>query len=161
MQHQLYSDRISIHSLRVEGDYIRFMIGNFFRYFNPLPPSGGRRRNDIGMVFYIAISIHSLRVEGDGIAGTTINAQQQDFNPLPPSGGRRDAARCIRLQTYHFNPLPPSGGRRSRGDAFSQQPSISIHSLRVEGDKLAVIVITNDYRFQSTPSEWRETISGS
>ena len=55
---------ISIHSLRMEGD-ITFMFSvAIAKYFNPLPPHGGRRHNPT------MIPAHS------------------NFNPLPPHGGR-------------------------------------------------------------------------
>ena len=101
------------------------------RHFNPLPPCGGRRLS-------LAIPCHLL-----------------NFNPLPPCGGR--LAVCILLyEVSDFNPLPPCGGRPgvARTTAlralFQSTPSvwretddflksaaiksISIHSLRVEGD---------------------------
>ena len=57
--------RISIHSLRVEGDDPCHDTGqNPARNFNPLPPCGGRRKR----FFCIVCIMH--------------------FNPLPPCGGR-------------------------------------------------------------------------
>ena len=35
--------RISIHSLRMEGDFVLFEVHHITCYFNPLPPYGGRR----------------------------------------------------------------------------------------------------------------------
>ena len=58
---------ISIHSLRVEGDYLREKYS-----------------------LDVDISIHSLRVEGDGHLHADSHAGQH-FNPLPPCGGRPDA----------------------------------------------------------------------
>ena len=37
------TERISIHSLRMEGDNILFRLCSEIEYFNPLPPHGGRR----------------------------------------------------------------------------------------------------------------------
>ena len=53
---------ISIHSLRMEGDWWIVCVGD-------------------------RISIHSLRMEGDA-AGQAGTAGRGDFNPLPPHGGR-------------------------------------------------------------------------
>ena len=92
----------------------------------------------------------------DGRAKTSEN-----FNPLPPCGGRRQSRRQRRRER-NFNPLPPCGGRlafaaiRMAIKKFQSTPSvwrettidgrewhgksISIHSLRVEGDaKLEVL----------------------
>ena len=56
---------ISIHSLRMEGDYIDlgYLCGGV--YFNPLPPHGGRHIDLVDGDPAIIISIHSLRMEGD------------------------------------------------------------------------------------------------
>ena len=56
---------ISIHSLRMEGDREISRIVIRSRYFNPLPPHGGRQRNDFSDIYHSHISIHSLRMEGD------------------------------------------------------------------------------------------------
>ena len=55
------------------------------------------------------------------------------FNPLPPHGGRR-VYKPLPDLARHFNPLPPHGGRRQGIRHFRKRRSISIHSLRMEGD---------------------------
>ena len=124
---------ISIHSLRMEGD---------FTICTMLPPGH--------------ISIHSLRMEGDPQLVLPCDPVG-NFNPLPPHGGRQFAVHegvfeclfqstpsawretCGRLPirevgAFHFNPLPPHGGR-----PYAPR-------LRVCAGL-----------FQSTPSAWRET----
>ena len=61
----IYPPPISIHSLRMEGDREISRIVIRSRYFNPLPPHGGRQRNDFSDIYHSHISIHSLRMEGD------------------------------------------------------------------------------------------------
>ena len=80
------------------------------------------------------ISIHSLRMEGD-MRCAGVSAGLYNFNPLPPYGGRLN---CLVLPPghKHFNPLPPYGGRPGRKDIVNKDGSISIHSLRMEGDTL-------------------------
>ena len=78
---------ISIHSLRMEGDFQLTHLCNFLYYFNPLPPYGGRPFTSYDNLHPITfqstpsvwretdgeytvklekmISIHSLRMEGD------------------------------------------------------------------------------------------------
>ena len=78
---------ISIHALRVEGDFFRSCIYNAFWYFYPRPPGGGRHAyfSEMTKMYKflstpsgwratvsfadrlgkIDISIHALRVEGD------------------------------------------------------------------------------------------------
>ena len=64
---------ISIHSLRMEGDFTTVIAFYFGTHFNPLPPHGGRQ-NDLTIVnTALVISIHSLRMEGDaGVVVTLI-----------------------------------------------------------------------------------------
>ena len=57
--------KISIHSLRMEGD------------LSPAP-----------IIRQFVISIHSLRMEGDSVR-TPNPAADLYFNPLPPHGGRQ------------------------------------------------------------------------
>ena len=131
----VYSTGISIHSLRMEGDCCRRPRRYPDKYFNPLPPHGGRHRN------------HSN------------NTRHNDhFNPLPPHGGRRRKT-CyevfadlrfqstpsawretafgygFKIQLFHFNPLPPHGGRLLDQCHAVRIIFISIHSLRMEGDQ--------------------------
>ena len=102
---------ISIHSLRMEGDFpVHSGMQRTRNNFNPLPPHGGRPRWSGGIHQRDGISIHSLRMEGDGKI-TLSTSTWADFNPLPPHGGR--------------HPLPES---------LFQIGGISIHSLRMEGD---------------------------
>ena len=96
---------ISIHSLRVEGDYFRRAL-----------------------ILDFAISIHSLRVEGDRTdqdgAATLI-----DFNPLPPCGGRHQGQK--RAQTHPQFQSTPSVWRETQGNRhhrannqFQSTPSV-------------------------------------
>ena len=57
--------RISIHSLRMEGDSILPGDSQAMNHFNPLPPYGGRQPGKPVYTLIITISIHSLRMEGD------------------------------------------------------------------------------------------------
>ena len=148
--------RISIHSLRMEGDSTRST-------WDEHSPS---------------ISIHSLRMEGDleEHAELVVKTKFQStpsawretpsqilqhsrcpyFNPLPPHGGRLHKAfrhkrhfvisiHSLRMEgdivlfsggfcCRYFNPLPPHGGRPSFCASSAFERSISIHSLRMEGD---------------------------
>ena len=62
---RLEQRKISIHSLRMEGDALNFGLGC-----------------DV-----VDISIHSLRMEGD-LRCLSFSSQARNFNPLPPHGGR-------------------------------------------------------------------------
>ena len=129
------------------------------RYFNPLPPHGGRpciilvmsafspfqstpsawreTRCNIFCFVKLDISIHSLRMEGDLLQSAIRRFSMVYFNPLPPHGGRPVAdVQCKAAETY-FNPLPPHGGRR--------KPALYLRLTQ---------------SFQSTPSAWRETENG-
>ena len=149
---------ISIHSLRMEGDpsptweaskpmpfqstpsawretVLQVVGQSTGHHFNPLPPHGGRR--------YIYL-LTSCAVY---------------FNPLPPHGGRplfRSRFRFPRKfqstpsawretglllgdggGNSHFNPLPPHGGRPDSVHDGRKPKTISIHSLRMEGDAVS------------------------
>ena len=95
--------RISIHSLRMEGDW------------------QARRAGHRGT----AISIHSLRMEGDSLTTSFLISPFSYFNPLPPHGGRR-RVQLPDAPQFHFNPLPPHGGRLSI--SCMDTPSFSFQS---------------------------------
>ena len=101
---------ISIHALRVEGD-------------SPSPPS----------FVTVPISIHALRVEGDWSRAFP-RIMQQHFYPRPPGGGRH------KCQVYYNQKKgflsTPSGWRATEEYRVMQERGfISIHALRVEGDR--------------------------
>ena len=146
---------ISIHSLRVEGDFLIFLLDRFF-----------------------SISIHSLRVEGDEI--TSVMTENQIIFQSTPSVWRETAASASFLLSVSFQSTPSVWREthiqifhlvrrkisihsvRLEGDCRSGIVrlvlNISIHSLRVEGDLGRTGILTQLHRFQSTPSVWRETV---
>ena len=80
------------------------------------------------------------------------------FNPLPPHGGRQSQHLHSCRKFRYFNPLPPHGGRLLLPVRRQFFPlSISIHSLRMEGDPFPFPPPATFRTFQSTPSAWRET----
>ena len=128
--------RISIHALRVEGD------GQW----------------DANVEQLQRISIHALRVEGDIHTGRAKAPGHINFYPRPPGGGRQAPQQTSDQALQDFYPRPPGGGRlfppscKRRLKAFLSTPSgwratlctsrtvsswitISIHALRVEGDR--------------------------
>ncbi len=147
---------ISIHALRVEGDklflrrysrgahfyprppgggrphHISYRVSNAFNFY-PRPPGGGRLRFVCNVDFFSTISIHALRVEGDTPSLVSIKIFKGFLST--PSGWR--ATRCswnwVKLSEFLST---PSGWRAttifSAGDLAQR---ISIHALRVEGDR--------------------------
>ena len=103
----------------------------------------------------LCISIHSLRMEGD-IPPYADIYQRLNFNPLPPHGGRPTRISSP-ANFWHFNPLPPHGGRPFSYFFAHSSETISIHSLRMEGDENRTLPSGAATIFQSTPSAWRET----
>ena len=170
---------ISIHSLRMEGDgrsVFSRTAGRLFQstpsawretlfslcegvirwYFNPLPPHGGRRHCENRLHRYTEISIHSLRMEGD-VFSRTAGRLKNVFQSTPSAW--RETTEQVRNhhQTNYFNPLPPHGGRRYATKIYIRSVGISIHSLRMEGDRQHPDIPDAEDTFQSTPSAWRET----
>ena len=125
-------------------------------HFNPLPPHGGRLRLIKFNICMHIISIHSLRMEGD-IEEKKQFALGKAFQSTPSAWRETHIYLLLTFTTFYFNPLPPHGGRLIIRFFAYIVNSISIHSLRMEGD------CNNDSRlfirliFQSTPSAWRET----
>ena len=88
-------------------------------------------------------------------------------NPLfrflsTPSGWRATAKRALGLsKTPHFYPRPPGGGRLVRCSLLTSTWAISIHALRVEGDRSVKSGSSSCEIFLSTPSGWRATTNTS
>ena len=57
-----------------------------------------------------------------------------DFYPRPPGGGRLSTSTPI-WRSLYFYPRPPGGGRLAGGEFPNLPAGISIHALRVEGDR--------------------------
>ena len=104
------------------------------RNFYPRPPGGGRPLLALHAAQLRKISIHALRVEGDR-KSTRSNYDTQNFYPRPPGGGRLRSA-CSPLTAYRFLSTP-SGWRATVNADLAQlvKQNISIHALRVEGDR--------------------------
>ena len=125
--------KISIHSLRMEGD-TRISIPYLANgHFNPLPPHGGRHSTVVLPAPRSAISIHSLRMEGDR-SPSNCDIAQWIFQSTPSAWRETVHFLTSCAAPRHFNPLPPHGGRL---DLSCHPPSFKL--------------------FQSTPSAWRET----
>ena len=91
---------ISIHALRVEGDYQTSTNQTLIHYFYPRPPGGGRQ-------YGLSGKVHSLN----------------DFYPRPPGGGRQLYLYFDISGQKNFYPRPPGGGRRGGkySDALSKK----------------------------------------
>ena len=138
--------QISIHSLRMEGDYVRIPAPAVGWYFNPLPPHGGRR------------------IPGRG------RSLLRNFNPLPPHGGRLNSP--WRLASHESFQSTPSAWRETQQNHLRHEytSGISIHSLRMEGDGRSVFQALRQLDFNPLPphggrrpsidcSVWRSLIS--
>ena len=170
---------ISIHSLRMEGDPPSKELMRLLLDFNPLPPHGGRRRTaltcgrcaifqstpsawretvySLTIAEHIAISIHSLRMEGDQIDFTYPEIVMV-FQSTPSAWRETYEEICYNRPCLDFNPLPPHGGRLFVTVHILLFQQISIHSLRMEGDRAKRWGTAPASEFQSTPSAWRETV---
>ena len=128
--------KISIHALRVEGDHVAPETGRRIEIFLSTP-SGWRATYNSGYAF----------------------AARRYFYPRPPGGGRQNFRSCPTCRILFLS--TPSGWRATIGTAGKQPPTaflstpsgwrapdansyeyrpealISIHALRVEGDRIA------------------------
>ena len=125
---------ISIHSLRMEGDWT-----------SPTSPWDN------------SISIHSLRMEGDVILSDTL-AIIKHFNPLPPHGGR------LKINDISKQDIPfqstPSAWRETSQQMIESELELHFNPLPPHGGRLVVFLTPFPAKkFQSTPSAWRETIT--
>ena len=113
---------ISIHSLRMEGDFsfVWYALTSF--EFQSTPSAWRETTSGNTRVPTFDISIHSLRMEGDFLSSNS------------------------RLCNFNFNPLPPHGGRHRSFRLISDWIRISIHSLRMEGDREILCCISSCYR---------------
>ena len=123
---------ISIHALRVEGDYTSRIEPDEPPNFYPRPPGGGRLETCRST---FKISNFYPRPPGGGRLQSVVNPEWREGFLSTPSGWR---ATCMsgkmHTRTEHFYPRPPGGGRQVRLAYMVIYRSISIHALRVEGD---------------------------
>ena len=148
---------ISIHSLRVEGDTNGNLIGGKRTEFQSTPSVWRETSFIFFFLLDIDISIHSLRVEGD-FYRRQAQAYPMIFQSTPSVWRETLILLSTEKKKGYFNPLPPCGGRLDYKLDRQIQRIISIHSLRVEGDKTPSLLVLTLKRFQSTPSVWRETL---
>ena len=126
------------------------------RDFYPRPPGGGRLTfafvADLPRNFY-------PRSPGGGRRQSAWSGRYNNSTFLStPSGWRatRDLSLQYRSRT-DFYPRPPGGGRRVLSNGRSEKGRISIHALRVEGDRCLIKFLKIHHVFLSTPSGWRAT----
>ena len=105
-----------------------------YRYFNPLPPHGGRQSPGRIDSQHDNISIHSLRMEGDVRRQFALLLSDISIHSLRMEGDFILDWKKSHLR--NFNPLPPHGGRQPLVSVGLDCNGISIHSLRMEGDVL-------------------------
>ena len=149
-------------------------------YFYPRPPGGGRPPFETGRAFFLFLFLSTP----SGWRATFTSPSGLNTSRLflsTPSGWRATSRRCWHYSSpsFYFYPRPPGGGRpKSRCtiklfSLFLSTPSgwratlgfttamhlygISIHALRVEGDRYRRRFIYILQRFLSTPSGWRAT----
>ena len=110
------------------------MICTISSYFNPLPPHGGRR-----------IHIHTVRRRNtfqstpsawrETCRSASSLIARRKFQSTPSAWRETSGTVPADDLRQHFNPLPPHGGRHADACQFGKWAhSISIHSLRMEGD---------------------------
>ena len=147
----------------MEGDLYGFWLVTIREPdFNPLPPHGGRpavldELNE-AKEFQSTPSAwretlgDALKDAGSDAFQSTPSAwretsardkravEEAHFNPLPPHGGRPSWQEGRWDRRFYFNPLPPHGGRPFDNIIRQHKLFISIHSLRMEGDPILILL---------------------
>ena len=123
---------ISIHALREEGDVRTSAATSEATDFYPRPPRGGRPIEVKNKWDNDVISIHALREEGDVDNVKRLYLSKAFLST--PSARRATAKTFSGLFEQQFLSTPSA--RRATFDKKyeSEQPKISIHALREEGD---------------------------
>ena len=146
------------------------------KYFNPLPPHGGRLTAFFFAVTVGIISIHSLHTEGDPHRKSPPDIQLISIHSLHTEGDYAcagvSAGLYISIHSLHtegdliqimfqsvliyFNPLPPHGGRLV---CVGQALLVNyFNPLPPHGGRPSLFVLpVAESTFQSTPSTRRET----
>ena len=141
--------KISIHSLRMEGDFwyaaFRYVPGRF----QSTPSAWRETRIKTYPVTEGEISIHSLRMEGDTVQNNYY-AGDMNFNPLPPHGGR--LMNCPKCGSENVFQSTPSAWRETQSLYILYTGlCISIHSLRMEGDRRCIFCLRQGCYFTPRP----------
>ena len=124
-----WSQQISIHSLREEGD-LELERGLLrFKLFLSTPSARRATNHKPRDVIDCHISIHALREEGDTSATSSVE-KTANFYPRPPRGGRPKFLTLIAHILSNFYPRPPRGGRprtatkKASSGRFLSTPSV-------------------------------------
>ncbi len=126
--------RISIHALRVEGDTRRTASELHNPYFYPRPPGGGRQATGSRRIAQSVFLSTPSGWRATGAEQSDADGGRSHFYPRPPGGGR--PLKCTQRDLRkHFYPRPPGGGRQFQSEQNHYCDKISIHALRVEGDR--------------------------
>ena len=103
---------ISIHALREEGDFVRFVRNVRIVHFYPRPPRGGRQglpRDGLPPRKFLSTPSARRATAGLNSGGETF----KDFYPRPPRGGRP----AVAIQLSKFIPfLSTPSARRATHD---------------------------------------------
>ena len=131
------------------------MIGSAATPFQSTPSAWRETYLRLEVFFYEIISIHSLRMEGDGTL--TIITSSDDSFQSTPSAWRETVSRTNFPISVSFQSTPSAWRETPLVSVGLDCNGISIHSLRMEGDRTLCICACLRIIFQSTPSAWRET----
>ena len=143
-----------------------------YSYFNPLPPHGGRRPflPDLHILIIFQSTPSAWR---ETVPRSHPTQSYLHFNPLPPHGGRlisfyfgtqsekfqstpsawRETTLWIHCYRYRIVfQSTPSAWRETVSDKYTHgNDNISIHSLRMEGDCIIIIICSQQFYFNPLP----------
>ena len=171
--------RISIHSLRMEGDFLNrsnvvadilfqstpsawretmIRYSDFKNFAFQSTPSAWRETlSPAPIIRQFVISIHSLRMEGDQVRSHFLDSFRRISIHSLRMEGDYESERQASISIYDFNPLPPHGGRQALFLRFFGWKRY-FNPLPPHGGRQTQCVKKHAISvFQSTPSAWRET----
>ena len=123
--------------------------------FNPRLP-GGRRRNTTR---FCSTRLRFQSTPSGGKATVRVGTSSPNTKTFKstPSGGKA-TTRTRRIRSPRQFQSTPSGGKATlQHRQRQQQPVVSIHAFRGEGDLMIFRTLTSPLRFQSTPSGGKAT----
>ena len=110
--------RISIHALRVEGDFPIPCCQLRQKQFLSTPSGWRATAHTVGAAFVLCVHFYPRPPGGGRLVNLLICCTFFHFYPRPPGGGRLIPRRDCAAHVPYFYPRPPGGGRQQKRTKF-------------------------------------------